>query len=105
MLDVDGKSGKVAKVAKSWLMEDIVVLNCKNGQIPFVYFGLPIGVNHRHLSFLYPLIDSIRKRLSSWKSKNLSMDYFLSFFRAPSGIISLIESLFNSFLWGGEEAR
>ncbi|MCI57022.1 putative non-LTR retroelement reverse transcriptase, partial [Trifolium medium] len=32
--------------------------------------------------------------------------YFLSFFKAPSDIISLIESLFKKFLWGGgEEAK
>jgi len=27
--------------------------------------------------------------------------YALSFFKAPAGIISSIESLFNSFFWGG----
>jgi hypothetical protein len=29
----------------------------------------------------------------------------LSFFRAPSGIISSIESLLNNFFWGGGEDR
>jgi hypothetical protein len=29
--------------------------------------------------------------------------YFLSFFKAPSGIISQIESLFKNFLWGGSD--
>jgi hypothetical protein len=29
--------------------------------------------------------------------------YFLSFFKAPSGIISQLESLFKKFLWGGSE--
>ncbi|KAK2414519.1 hypothetical protein QL285_037103 [Trifolium repens] len=29
--------------------------------------------------------------------------YFLSFFKAPTGIISLIESIFKAFLWGGSE--
>jgi hypothetical protein len=29
--------------------------------------------------------------------------YALSFFKASSGIISIIESIFNKFLWGGSE--
>jgi hypothetical protein len=29
--------------------------------------------------------------------------YALSFFKAPSGIISIIESIFNKFFWGGSE--
>lgn len=29
--------------------------------------------------------------------------YFLSFFKAPTGIISKLESLFKRFLWGGGE--
>jgi hypothetical protein len=64
------------------------------------------------------MIEKIRKKLSGWKSRHLSMGgrlvmlnfvlsslpvYFLSFFKAPAGIISSIESLFKSFLWGGSE--
>ena len=29
--------------------------------------------------------------------------YVLSFFKAPTGIISSIESLFNCFFWGGSD--
>jgi hypothetical protein len=99
-----------------------VVLNCKIGQVPFVYLRLPIGGNQRRLSFWNLLVENIHKILSSWKSKNLSMDgrlglikfvlsslpvYFLSFFKALTCIISNIESLFKYFLWGGggEEAH
>lgn len=31
--------------------------------------------------------------------------YFLSFFKAPSGIISTLESIFNAFFWGCEKFR
>jgi hypothetical protein len=32
--------------------------------------------------------------------------YFLSFFKAPTGIISLMKSIFKAFLWGeSEESR
>jgi hypothetical protein len=57
----------------------------------------------------------IKSQLSSWKSKHLSFGgrlvllksilaslpvYALSFFKAPSGIISSIESLLIRFFWG-----
>ena len=57
-------------------------------------------------------------RLSSWSNKLLSFGgrlvllksvlsslpvYFLSFFKAPAGIISSIESLFKKKFWGGGE--
>jgi hypothetical protein len=29
--------------------------------------------------------------------------YFLSFFKAPSGIISSLDSIFSNFFWGGGE--
>jgi len=61
-------------------------------------------------------VNRIRSRLSGWSSKHLSFGgrlillkfvlsslsvYALSFFKAPAGIISSIESLFNCFFWGG----
>jgi len=93
-----------------------MVLSCKVGAIPFVYLGLPVGGNTRSLSFWDPIINRIKSRLSGWKSKHLSLVgrlvllksvlsslpvYALSFFRAPSGIVSSIDSILNCFLWGG----
>ena len=94
------------------------MLNCRRGSIPFVYLGLPIGGDSRKLSFWKPVVDRILGRLSSWKNKFLSFGgrlvllkavmsslpvYFLSFFKAPAGIISSIESIFKRFFWGGGE--
>jgi len=77
---------------------------------------MPIGGNPRRLSFWEPLLNRIKSRLSGWSSKHLSFGgrlillksvlsslpvYALSFFKAPTGIISSIESLFNCFFWGG----
>jgi len=86
------------------------------GTIPFVYLGLPIGGDLRKLSFWKPILDRIVAHLSSWNNKFLSFGgrlvllksvmsslpiYFLSFFRAPVGIISSIESIFKIlFFWG-----
>ncbi|AES65243.1 transmembrane protein, putative [Medicago truncatula] len=54
-------------VADSLLVEAVVVLCCKIGQIMFVYFSLPIDGNPRRLSFWQSLLDHIRQKLSKWK--------------------------------------
>jgi len=85
------------------------VMNCRVGMLPFVYLGLAIGGDARRLEFQKPLVDRINNRLLNRKSKFLSVGgrpvllkfvmsslpvYFLSFFKAPTGIISSIKSLF-----------
>jgi len=101
-------------VAGSWLHEAAVVMNCKHGYLPFLYLGLPIGGDPRKLQFWNPLVERIKSRLSGWKSKNLSLGgqlillksvlssipvYFISFFKAPSGIISTL-TLFLVIFFG-----
>ncbi|GAU20019.1 hypothetical protein TSUD_273540 [Trifolium subterraneum] len=107
-------------VNNSWLHEAASVMRCKHGCLPFLYLGLPIGGDSRRIQFWKPLLDKIHKRLSVWKCKNLSFGgrlvllksvlssipvYFLSFFKAPSGIISSLESILCHFFWGGCEAN
>lgn len=48
-------------------------LNCRSGVLPFKYLGLPIGANLKSLSTRNPVIDSLSKRLSSWKWRHLSL--------------------------------
>jgi hypothetical protein len=86
------------------------------GALPFKYLGLPVGGDHRREGLWKPVVDAVRNRLSKWNNRHLSIGgiivllksvlyalpvYFLSFFKAPSGIISKLESLFKRFLWGG----
>ena len=102
-------------VQQSWLSEAALVMSCRVGSLPFVYLGLPIGGNARLLSFWEPLIHRIKSRPSGWKSKHLSFGgrlvllksvlssmpvYALSFFKAPSGIVSSIESILKKKNWG-----
>jgi hypothetical protein len=103
-------------ISSTWLSEAASVLNCRTGTIPFVYLGLPIGGDSRRLSFWKPVVDRIEARLLSWNHKFLSFGgrltllksvlsslpvYFLSFFKAPTGIITSLESTFKIFFWGG----
>jgi len=93
----------------SWLVEAATILNCKVGKVPFLYLSLFIGGDPRRLAFWDPVMHTIKSRLSAWKNCFLSFGgrptllksvmtsllvYILSFFIAPSGIISSIESLF-----------
>jgi hypothetical protein len=103
-------------IAESWLNEAASILNCKVGKAPFLYLGLSIGGNPSRLAFWDPVVNTIKSRLSGWQSHFLSFGgrlvllkfvltslpvYALSFFKAPSGIISIIESIFNKKNWGG----
>lgn len=105
-------------IEDSWLREAASILSCKVGRIPFIYLGLPIGGDPRRLAFWDPVIFRIKSRLSEWNSRSLSYGgrlillksvlsslpvYALSFFRAPAGIISSIESILINFFWGGGE--
>ncbi|GAU35629.1 hypothetical protein TSUD_30470, partial [Trifolium subterraneum] len=89
----------------SWLGEAASALCCKVGKILFLYLGLPIGGDPRRLSFWDPVLARFKKRLSGWKIRFFSFGgrlillksvltslpvYALSFFKAPSGIISSI---------------
>jgi hypothetical protein len=96
----------------SWLCDAASVLCCRVGKIPFLYLGLPIGGDLRRFVFWEPVVARLKNRLSGWKSRFLSFGgrlvllksvltslpvYALSFFKAPAGIISSIESIFIKF--------
>jgi len=103
-------------ISYSWLVGVATIFSCKVGKVPFMYLGLSIGGDPRRLGFWDSVLHTIKSRLSSWKSRFLSYGgrlilksvltslpvYALSFFKALSGIISSIESLFNFFFWMGE---
>jgi len=81
-------------VAMSWLSKAVMVLNSKAGSILFMYLGLPIGRNAHWLSFWEPLINRIKTRLSSWKSKHLSLGGRLVFFEVCPVVAACLCSFF-----------
>jgi len=105
-------------IAESWLNEAASIINCKAGKVLFLYLGLSIGGDLRRLALWEPVLNTIKSRLSGWQSRFLSFGgrlvllksvltslpvYALSFFKALSGIISIIESIFNKIFWGRSE--
>jgi len=102
-------------ISESRLKAETYVMNCRVGKVPFVHLGLHVEGDTRRLSFWEPVVNRISTRLSGWKSHFHSFGgrliliksvlsslhvYALSFFKAPLGIISSIESSFNKFFWG-----
>jgi hypothetical protein len=99
-------------ISESWLHEAASALRCRVGKVPFLYLGLPIGGDPRRLGFWEPVWTRIRNILSGWQSRFLSFSgrlvllkfvltslpvYTLSFFKAPAGTISSIDSLLTNF--------
>jgi hypothetical protein len=84
------------------------------GSLPFRYLGAMIGIDRLRVSDFEPLLDKVRKKLSTWKSKSLafagrvtlikavlqSMPIFiLSASWVPKTVIEKLEQLFRMFLW------
>ena len=95
------------------------MLNCKIRRLSFEYLCVLIGGDARRLSFRNMLLTIIKGRLSGWKNRNLFLGgrifllksvmpslhvYVISLFKAPSGLISSIESILIFFL-AGEDNR
>lgn len=91
-------------------------LNYKVAEIPFKYLDLPVGANLRRASTWQPMIDSLVKRLCSWKNRYLSLGgrivllnsilnsipiFFLSFMKMPTKVWKAIIRVQREFLWGG----
>ncbi|GKV29684.1 hypothetical protein SLEP1_g38589 [Rubroshorea leprosula] len=104
-------------VDQNWSAKMAYQLCCKEGKLPFKYLGIPIGGNHRRKAMWQPMVESVRKKLASWKGRYLSMGgritlinsvlsslpvFLMSVYVIPKGIIQSIDKLRKSFLWGGK---
>lgn len=73
-------------------------LYCKVGEVPFNFLGLHIGANPRLSATWQPVIKKLRDRLSTWRSRQLSIGgritlinstlsslplFYFSFYKAP----------------------
>lgn len=100
-------------VEEQFMEAATLFLNCKICDVPFTYLGIPLGANPRRSESWQPMVDKLRRRLSSWKRKNLSLGgrivminsvltnlpiYFLSFMKAPKKVIKEMISIQRNFL-------
>ncbi|CAI9271518.1 unnamed protein product [Lactuca saligna] len=91
------------------------LIECKIMKLLFHYLGLVIGCNMSKLDAWWDLVDKIVSKLYNWKVKTLSvgvkltllksvlsalLNYFMSLFKAPLGILKKLESMRNNFFVG-----
>ncbi|OAY69027.1 LINE-1 retrotransposable element ORF2 protein [Ananas comosus] len=100
--------GKAARLA--------TVLNCKVGNLPTKYLGLPLADRRPSKEDWLDIIRNIQRKIDGWQAKLLSRYgrlilvnavltnlplYFLSMFKAPKWVIARIEALRRDFFWNG----
>ncbi|GKV48319.1 hypothetical protein SLEP1_g55143 [Rubroshorea leprosula] len=73
-------------VEESWTTRMAYRLCCTQGEFLLKYLGIPIGGNHRKIAMWYPMVQSFKKKLASWKGRHLSL----------GGHITLINSVLSS---------
>ncbi|GKU94416.1 hypothetical protein SLEP1_g7914 [Rubroshorea leprosula] len=109
----------VAEALNGDKLSDMVdSINCVVGDIPFKYIGVPVGANPRKISTWAPVIECLRRKLSSWRCDSLSFGgriillkavlssipvYYFSTLKAPKKVINLLSLIQRRFLWGGSE--
>lgn len=89
-----------------------------NGKLPVRYLGLPLLTKHMTVTDFLPLVEKIRKKISTWTGRFLSFagrlqlinsvirsltNFWMAAFRLPSGCIKEIERLCSAFLWSGPD--
>ncbi|CAN1153013.1 LINE-1 retrotransposable element ORF2 protein [Linum perenne] len=90
------------------------------GILPFRYLGVPLNAGKLRKCDCKTLVDQITSRVTDWKAKHLSyagkcqlieaviggtMQYWMSHFILPSGVVKEVERICNDFLWGKAESK
>lgn len=91
-----------------------------SGSLPVRYLGLPLLSRRMTINDYLPLVEKIRKRMSSWTGRFLSYggrlqlinsvitsmaNFWLTAFRLPGSCLKEIERLCSAFLWSGPELK
>ncbi|KAJ0758378.1 putative reverse transcriptase zinc-binding domain-containing protein [Helianthus annuus] len=112
----------MAKVTKpqgrKWQLTLYFIIFSRSYTLAIKYLGIPLGANMNRINNWEPVVSVFQSRLSSWKSKSLSIGgrvvllksvleslpiYFFSIFKVPVKVVEKLESLMRNFLWGGSE--
>ncbi|GKU85525.1 hypothetical protein SLEP1_g191 [Rubroshorea leprosula] len=104
-------------VEEDWKKKMAYNLHYKEGELPFKYLGIPIGGNHRKLAMWQPLVNSFKKKLTSWKGQNLLLGgwvmlinsvlsslpvFLMSAYLLPKDILYSLDRIHRNFLWEGK---
>nr|GEV78255.1 transposon TX1 uncharacterized [Tanacetum cinerariifolium] len=85
---------------------------CISNNLPFTCLGVKVGANMIRLNSWSDVVKKVSNKLSNWKAKTPSvggrlallksvlgviLTYYMSLFKVPEGIISLLEKMRNKF--------
>ena len=91
-----------------------------SGQLLVRYLGLPLLTKKMTVNDYMPLVEKIRKRMSSWTGRFLShagrlqlinsvimslANFWLAAFKLPSSCLKEVERLCAAFLWSGPDLK
>ena len=91
------------------------ILQCKVGNLPMTYLGMPLGTLYKSPSIWNLILERMEKKLSGWKRLYLSKGgrltllkstlsslptYYLSLFTIPKAVATRLERIQRNFLWG-----
>lgn len=97
-----------------------LILGYEKENWPLKYLGLPLERSPKSLDFWKPVLETMTKRLSSWKKNYISLGskitlirttlsdlptYYLSIFKALVRLIKFIKKLQRDFLWEPSDSR
>lgn len=105
---------------EEWLEQQVNILECSVGRIPFTYLGVKVGISHNKVSDWRCIVQKVRNRVRKWESLKISIGgrltlinsvlsslsvFLLSIYRGPKKVLSEIVKIQRSFLWGVVRVR
>ncbi|XP_058734070.1 uncharacterized protein LOC131605773 [Vicia villosa] len=103
-------------VSANFLEAASYVLSCKVEGSVYTFLGIKVGCNPRKKESWIPLVSKIKKRLSGWNNRFLSLGgritllksilsslsiFTMSFYKMPKSVAKEVGRIQNNFLWGG----
>ncbi|GKC89450.1 hypothetical protein Tco_1150099 [Tanacetum coccineum] len=95
-------------------LDILQILPFKEGKLPVKYLGVPLVPSHLLYRDYVELIEKVKRRISDWKNKSLSLAgrvqlirsvlgsmhvYWASVFILPSSLMLELEQFMRGFLW------
>ncbi|XP_077242063.1 uncharacterized protein LOC143882467 [Tasmannia lanceolata] len=92
------------------------ILHIREGNLPIKYLGLPLVTSRLNSRDCQPIIDKVRKKISTWTNRHLSRSgrielvrsilstyqiYWSGSFHIPAEVLLDIEKIFRNFIWSG----
>ncbi|GJW49120.1 reverse transcriptase domain, reverse transcriptase zinc-binding domain protein [Tanacetum coccineum] len=93
-------------------------MGCLSGRMPFMYLGIPIGLNMKNIDSWNGIVEKFKTKLSHWKARSMSCGgrltlvksvlgslslYYFSMFRVPVGVLKKLESIRQKIFWGSTD--